>query len=202
MEVVSWSPKFNEIRDRVLYIKLSMSRKLGRKVGARLLTKLSKQTGINTENLTVKDTENMLKEAYKEYKEVKENHKKIRGDHIEDLARVLKKQKKGRKANLIRHIVTTEEKQQTYRKLGYINKKMRDLHTTYVTVKDKEGITTEISEKKQMEEAIIKENTQKYHQTEKTCPFLKKSSEEPLWTTWKRSSNRNGAKWKLHHTTL
>ena len=39
--------------------------------------------------------------------------------------------------------------------------------------KDKEGITTEISEKKQMEEAIIKENTQKCHQTEKTCPFLK-----------------------------
>ena len=77
MGAVSWSPKFNEIRDRVLYIKLSMSRKLGRKVGARLLTKLSKQTGINTENLTVKDTENMLKEAYKEYKEVKENHKKL-----------------------------------------------------------------------------------------------------------------------------
>ena len=60
MGAVSWSPKF---KDRVLYMKISMSRKLGRKVGARLLQKLSKQTGINTEHLTVKDTENMLKEA-------------------------------------------------------------------------------------------------------------------------------------------
>ena len=44
-------------------------------------------------------------------------------------------------------MVTTEKKRQTYCKLGYINKKMQDLHTTYVTAKDEEGITTEISEK-------------------------------------------------------
>lgn len=43
-------------------------------------------------------------------------------------------------------------------------------------IKDHEGNKQDLTNKKEMEDAIIKENRKKYHHTESMCPFL----QEPL----------------------
>ena len=63
-----------------------------------------------------------------------------------------------------------------YRKLKQVTRSASNLGVTFITVIDENGISKDITEKEQMEKAIMEENVHKYHQTEATCPFLK----EPL----------------------
>ena len=64
-----------------------------------------------------------------------------------------------------------EETRTTFRKLAYVNKKLSNLSTAYITVKDEKGGKKQLSDPKEMDEAIRLENRRKYHQTEDTCPF-------------------------------
>ena len=170
---VGWCPKFKQARDKVQYIKLSLSKKKGRKVGARVLMKLAKKTNLNTETMTMKSLEDYLQKAYKEYKALKKNHEQNRKDYIEDLATELEKRKKGKKAKLVRHMINTEENRRAFSKIAHINHKTQDLNTTFVTYTDKHGQVKEVTDKREMEQTIMQENVRKYHQTEATCPFMR-----------------------------
>ena len=64
-----------------------------------------------------------------------------------------------------------ECRREMFRKLKAVNKRNKDLSTKFVTMNTPEG-KVRITDKVQMEDAIINENRGKYHQTESTCPFM------------------------------
>ena len=175
MGEIPWSPTLQKVRNRIEYLTLSMRRKLGRKVHAITLIRTSKKAALHVESKTAKQIEAMIKEEYKVYRKLKKNSRKDRSEYLESLAAALEKAGKGKKAKLITTIQKAEANRQMFRKLARINKKMQDLSTKSVTIQTPTG-EKEITEKKELEEAIINSNRHKYHQTEDTCPFMK----EPL----------------------
>ena len=173
MGSIRWSPQIQESMDMIKYLKLTISRKMGRKVTARLLIQLSKKLKVNRERKSIEELKVLLGEAYETFKRLKKEHKKLRYTFLEDLANAMEKAGKGKKASNLRNLIQVEDQREMYRKLKYITKKTENLGTTFVTVQDGEGNKIDITGKQEMEAAIIDENRSKYHQTETTCPFLR-----------------------------
>ena len=175
MGAIKWSPQLQRARDKIYYYSLSKRKLLGRRVSSSLLLRYSKKTSCIAIHLTVEEMKEKIDEAYKEYKKLKKQHVKLREGFIEDLAAALESKGKGKKANIVRSLIATESQRAMFRRLAIVNQKQQDLSTKVVTVNTPSGKKT-ISEKLQMEKAIIAENKHKYHQTEATCPFM----QEPL----------------------
>ena len=173
MGKVDWSPQIQKARDTIKYFTLTLRRKKGRHVGARTLIKLSNKTSCVSEHLTERQLNDKIDKAYKDYKKLKKQHKKLRASHLELLAEALEKQGKGKKATIIKGLIQLENQRQMFRKIAMVNKKNESMCTTYITIKDDEGMVKELNNKEDMENAIMNENRQKYHQTEKTCPFMR-----------------------------
>ena len=96
------------------------------------------------------------------YKEIKKSHKQLRETYLEDLASALERDGRGRKASLLRNLITLEQQRETFRRLKVVHKKDSNLGTTFVTVTDSEGQRTDVTDKEQMEAEIIEENKKKY----------------------------------------
>ena len=171
MGEVCWSPKIQLVRDKIRYYSLSKRRYLGRKVSARILLRLSKKTGCNATNLTDTEIDLQLNNLFKMYRSLKKEHVKHREDFLNSLASAMEKAGKGKKANNVKALISVEAQRAIFRRLAAINKKTADLSTKCVTVTDEKGQRV-ITDKKEMEEAIINENRHKYHQTESSCPFM------------------------------
>ena len=168
---VKWCPKIQRVRDKIEYLSLTKRRKLGRKVGARTLYRLSKRVACTVEHLSVEEIEGELDKTFTQYRLLKKNQLKNREDFITGLAAALEQKGKGKKATIVQQLIAKETQRDMWRKIAMVNGKMADLSTKFVTIKT-EGGTKTISEKIQLEKAIIKENKHKYHQTESTCPFM------------------------------
>lgn len=173
---VKWSPELQQARDKIKYVALSISKKLKRKVGARVLIRLSEKTSLNTTNMSLEDMKAKLKVLYIEYKAIKKKAAEKRTEYLTSLAEAYEERNMGKKANIIKQLIEREQLRDMYRKLKYINKKANNLSTSYVTVKNENGEKVDITDRKEMEQAITEENRQKYHQIENTCPFIN----EPL----------------------
>ena len=171
MGEVKWSPQLQIARDRIRYYTLSRRKLLGRRVRSSLLTRLSKKVSRIATHLDLSQIEEKIDESYKAYKKLRKNHEKLRESFIEDLAAALKKKGKGKRANIVKQLIATESQREMFRRLAIINNKQHDLSTKFVTINTKNGKEV-ISDKIQMEKAIINENKSKYHQTEDSCPFM------------------------------
>ena len=178
MGKVKWSPELQEVRDKIHYLRLCISRKTGRKVGARLLIRLSKKVQFNTACWSMKELKDRLDAEYKNYKALKKKAGELRQAHMESLAEALEKKTKVKKAAIIKQLIEREQKRDMFRKLKWINKKLQNLSTSFVTVKNPDGTRKDITDKIQMQEAINLENKIKMHQTEATCPFKQKPLRE------------------------
>ena len=118
---------------------------------------------------------NLVKElniAYEEYKELKGKDRELRNSYLEQLAETMEQYGEGNKAGYLRQLIIAEENKEMYRKIARVTKKVENMGTTFVTIKDENGRKKDVIEKDQMEEEIINENRKKFHQTEGTCPFL------------------------------
>ena len=162
MGEIPWSPELQKVRNKIEYLTLSMRRKLGRKVHAVTLIRTSKKAGMQVEAKTANQIEAMIKDEYKIYRKLKKSSKNDRADYLDSLAEALEKAGKGSKAKLIQSMKKAEANRQMFRKLAIINKKMQDLSTKSVTVKTVNG-EKEITDKEELENAIINSNRHKYH---------------------------------------
>ena len=170
-----WSPKLQKTRDIKLYIRLTIRRKKGHKVGARYLTRLSKKAGKQLAHLSLDELGIELQEATKIYKEIKLEAVDHRISFLDSLAEAKEKNGEGTKANIISNIKRTEEQRTSYRSLRRLKKKFQqNLATTSVMLTMPNGSTVELTDKDEMVTAIIHENRKKYHQSEDTCPFLQR----------------------------
>ena len=92
---------------------------------------------------------------------------------LEALAEAKEQNGEGQKAKIIKQLKKTEEQRELFRGLKPLSKKFgQNLATTSVIVTLPGGLKAEITDKEGMVRAIIKENKQKYHQCEDSCPFL------------------------------
>ena len=173
MGEISWSPKLQAVRNKIMYLSLSRRRKLNRKVSAKILQRLSKKTGLNASELTVKEMDGRIDEAYKQYREIKKNHRNHRDDFLNELADALQKHGKGNKANIVRRLIALENQRSMFRRLAAVYNKTADLSTKSISIQSEEGEKI-VTNKEEMEEAIINENRAMYHQTETSCPFQSK----------------------------
>ena len=171
MGAVQWSPKLQKSMDTITYYTLCLRQSCGRKVSSSILYRLSKKIGCMAINSSKEELEAKLEVAYKNYKSVKKANQRVREAYLFDLAATLEKKGRGKKAKLVKQMIQTEVKRQMFRKLAMVHKKNTDLSTKFVTVTEGENKRI-ITDKKEMETAIINENKHKYHQTETTCPFM------------------------------
>ena len=171
MGQIQWSPKIQGAMDRIRYYCLSKRRFLGRKVSASILYRLAKKTGCNAIGLTEEELNKQIDNSFKYYKTLRKKNEKLRENHLAALAAALEKKGKGKKAKIVKGLVATEKQRELFRKLKFVHEKNKDLSTKYVTVNTPQGKVI-ITDKQEMEKAIINENKDKYHQTESTCPFM------------------------------
>ena len=157
---IKWCPKIQMVRDKIEYLSLSKRQKLGRKVGTKILYRLSKKVSFIAENMSVETIEEELNETFKQYRVLKKKQIQLREDFITSLASALEKKGKGKKATIVKQLIAKENQRDMWRKIAVINGKTADLSTKFVTVKTNNG-TKVITEKSKLEKAIINENKDK-----------------------------------------
>ena len=105
---------------------------------------------------------------------MKKNAAGLRHTFLEYLATALAKEGQGKKSRIVENLIKIEEQRRLYKRLKPISRKFgENLSTTLVVKTQPDGTQIEISQKAEMERAIISENVAKYHQCEETCPFLR-----------------------------
>ena len=170
---IPWSPQLQFARTTIHYIRLVIRRRKGRKVSARTLIRLQKKLGFSYERVSMDRLLRFLDKAFKEYKKLRKEASSLRDTHLESLAIALEKDGKGKKSQIIKDIKQREEQRGMFRKLRSLNAKYTEnMSTTSVVVTNPDGTVSELTNKDEMVQAIIKENISKYHQCEDTCPFL------------------------------
>ena len=177
-----WSPVLQKARDKIKYMKLSLSRKNGSHVGARMLSRLSKRLGISVEHKSKSEITEELYKATVTYKKLRKSHETLRTTHLSDLAAALAKQNKAKYSSIVKQLHHLEEQRATFKRLKGINRKIQNLSLSYVTVTDEKGIKHDITDRTQMEQANITEIRKKYHQSEGACPFLEENLQQQFGT--------------------
>ena len=132
MGKVHWSPELQKARDKITYLKLSLSRWAGCKIGAKLLMRLARSLGVNCKKWEDKKLHEALDEANKAYRAIKKDHRKLRETYLDDLASALERSGKGKKASNIKKLKTVEQQREMYQKLRTITKSAQHLGTTFV----------------------------------------------------------------------
>ena len=82
MGACKWSPRYAAAHLKYKYLRLSMSRRKGKKISAKFLWKVSKQIGMTTETLSDEELTRSIVQAHKAYQEVKNMHKTTRQTFI------------------------------------------------------------------------------------------------------------------------
>ena len=109
---------------------------------------------------------------------MKKNDALLRIEHLSKLAMTKEQYSDKSSAHYLREMRTTETVRKKHRWIKLVEKKLEKTSTTFVTTKTNDGSTIELTDKESLENAIIKENTKKYHQTESLCPLF-----HPSFTT-------------------
>ncbi len=171
-----WSLPFQSAKDMLRYVTLSLSRKKGANISASLLIRLANKVDHNLAQATIDEIEKDLIAAQKSYNEVCSKSEELRRTFLENLAVALEEEGKGKKATIMRVLLTREQDRRMYRRIKALKTAGEgSLSTSFVNVKNPDGSITSVSKKEDLERAIINENIKKYHQCENT-PFFK----EPL----------------------
>jgi hypothetical protein len=96
-----------------------------------------------------------LQLATKKYYTLKKSHKELRMSHLERLASAIASSGNLKRASILKQLRHRESQHNTARKIKYLRGKLSRNSTTMVTVKSDDGSTKDITDKREMEKAII-----------------------------------------------
>ena len=166
-----WSPVLQKARDMIRLWTL-VRRKLTKcKVSIRTIIRLNKKLDIDTTHVSIQETQKGLDEAYTEYKRIRVQHEELHKTYREKLAQGRATEGNSTAASELKKMIHRERQRQTARRVRRAVGKSRGAGTTKVQVV-RGGRLTEITSKSEMENAILQENEEKFHQTEQWCPLL------------------------------
>ena len=115
---IRWSQVLQQAMDTIEYLKLSRSRRLGKKVSARILIRLAKKCTIDAQRMDNDTLETEINKAYKVYKGIKKNHQELRKSYLENLAEAWETKGKGKKATSLRNLIAIEEQREFLESYG------------------------------------------------------------------------------------
>jgi hypothetical protein len=171
---VPYSTTIQEARNKIEAWSLLLRHKKGLHISSRKLERTMKKAVIPLSRksdlqLIIKDE---LSIAYKKYYTLKKDAAQLRETHLENLASAIATQGNLKKSNILKQLRTREAQRSTARKIKYLRGKLIRNSTTMVSIKQNNGTSVDITDKRQMEKAIISSNKKKFQQSFGT-PFYK-----------------------------
>ena len=168
---VPWSPKIKLARDRILFWTLVDKRRRRCHVSARRILRLKKRLKVKGETtMTPQQIAEELDRAYTSYRKLKKKAYDVRLNFQEALAQTKADQGKGDAVKILRELQHRETPRRTFRQIGSALKPNKG-STTKIHVRTRKGFK-EVTQMLAMEEYIMKENEEKFHQTEGWSPLL------------------------------
>jgi hypothetical protein len=145
----------------------------GQRISSRLLRRALTKASLMSESrgLPMADIACKLKHLFQEYYKVKGSSKEVRDSAMESLTEALAEQGNTKKEKMIQVIRHREKQRDKARKNKYLRGRINTGSTTMVTIQTDKGIKRDLTEKKEIEDAIMKNNQDKYQQSFHT-PFM------------------------------
>ena len=168
---ILWSPKLQNARDSILFWTLIFKKRKKCLVSSRRILRLKKKLGI-TDELGLSDVQvrEKIGESYTEYKTLRSQAADLRLTYQEALAQARAEKEGGDAVSQLRALQDREQMRTKYRRIGCSLKQGKQ-STTKIHVKTPEGFI-EITQMLTMEDYIMRENEEKFHQTEGWSPLL------------------------------
>ena len=171
MGAVAWSPAIQKKRNTILFWTLLKRRRKGCHVSMRRILRLKKRLGITNESqLSDSEINTKLDESYVQYKKIKKRDLEERLNYQEALAQAKADKEDKDAVKILRQMQQREATKRAYAQIGS-SLKAHSGSTTKIQVKTPNGIK-EVTQMVQMEKYILRENENKFHQTEGWCPLL------------------------------
>jgi hypothetical protein len=164
---VSFSPEIQQAHRSMKAWNLLQKRAAGRKISSRLLSRSLNKVGIQHSviSLSLQQIEQELNKAYKDYWALQASHKALRNTFLDNLAERLAESHNVKKGNMIKQLKERELQRQTARRIRYLRGKLKTGSTTMFTVDTAQGQTEDITTKRGIEDAIIRNNEEKFKQS-------------------------------------
>ena len=166
-----WSPTLQKARDEILLWILVRRKLLGRKVGTRRILRLKRRLKIANTLLTLPQCNAALDQAFKRYKVIRRQDKRLRATFREDLAQARAQQGNTSLATEIRAMGNKERQRSTSRRVKAVLGKNTRTGTSKIEILHQDGTITEVTQPVKMVGHIIKENQAKYNQNV-NCPLF------------------------------
>ena len=166
-----FSDKLQAARRKILLWNLVKQRHLGCKVNARTIIRARKKAGIAHSSVTLEEATQRLDQAYKQYKIIRKQDEKHSIAFRERLAQDKAKEGNQSAATVLRQMNQQEQQRKNARRIKATLHRNERCGTTRIQVIEGNRLK-DVTKKSEMEKYIIKENEEKYHQTEKSCPLL------------------------------
>ncbi len=169
---VDYSPEIQAARLLISAWSLILKRAKGLKVSSRLLQRTLRKASLtpSCRARTLESIQDQLTLAYKNYYSIKGSNRSPRKTSLEKRAEAIAAQRNQKKATVLRCIREREKQRNTARKIRYLRGKVNSGSTTMVTVQDEAGNRFDLTSKEHIEQAIMKNNEEKYRQSSHT-PF-------------------------------
>jgi hypothetical protein len=176
---VAFSPELSEARSVIKAWSLLVSKAKGRKISSRMIARTLKQLNIPAEVRAYDDStlQERLKSAYQEYYKIKGNAKELRHTALENLVEAITASGNTSKEKAPKALRDREAQRNKARKIRYLRCKIYSGSTTMVTTHDAQGNKVELTNQKEMEEAILESNHKKFLQSAHT-PFYQSPLKE------------------------
>jgi hypothetical protein len=120
---------------------------------------------MNLLGFSKEQVQSQLKDSYDAYYKIKTDHIAKRLTYLEELANALAENNEMDKAMALRQLREREHQRSVARKIRYLQGKLSKSSTTMVTVESPEGGLKDITDKIEMEGAIMESNAAKFRQS-------------------------------------
>ncbi len=164
---IAFSPQIQTAHWRINAWSLLLKKAKGFRTSSRLLKcalhKASIPSGARA--LSCKDIEIELKTAFKDYYKLKGSDKMLRDTALEQRAAAWAKEGNMKKEKMIAIIRHREKQTDTARKIKFLRGKLTRNSTTMVTIQSDQGTSKDLTEKAEIEAAIMENNQVKYQQS-------------------------------------
>ena len=162
-----WSPAFERARKHVEYWVRRAKYVRGECRNARYLINLQRQLGINYDpNLSLSDIDEHIKEAKTQRQRSKQAAESLSIEYRTQLAMAKEAAGECKAATALRNMNRIESQRRLFRRIRYMEGKLKGGNTTQVTITSENGTKAEYTSQKEVEAQIIRNNEEKRHQTE------------------------------------
>jgi len=160
---------------------LILNKLKGKKVSSRLIARSLKKANLPIEvrGFSIEQVQEKLKQAYQDYYCNKNQAASLRNTSLELLAEAIAVKGDLAHEKVLRDLRQREQQRATARKLRFIQGKMKSGSTTMIAVVGEDGNRVDITDRKEMERAILDNNKAKFSQSFHT-PFYRSPLKEAL----------------------